>query len=1130
MENVYRIGFDSRSAEVRARAFRKELQLTQNASQSLDRETQVLGLSIRQLGGIVSGAAIIQGFRAITQEAAELQAINRRIARSTDDVAGTNEFLVKTANDLSVSYKGVKDSYSRLLPLQKGGLITLEQTRAVTTGLADASAALGVTQVDAALSLRGLVQAMGSGERVKAEEFNQVFEAIPAVLLEVEQAAGLAAGGFRRLVVAGEVGATEFVERYVAGLAAFSGAAVDARDDINQSFTRIGSQYSLLAEQLTEPLNAALIPFANALEGTLANLATNSDEYVDALVAVATATTLVFGVKASSEVVKFANTKIAAVDKQILAERLLAKAQVDAAALNKTFDAQRQVSLAKEGVAESEAAAAATKADLIRRRSLVTQRELTVAKAQGIVVTLESTVAESANASAIAKTTAVQSARAVAEREQSALSATTNAVRLKQVTALQAAEAAQAKAALQQTAAIESQAVAQAQLDVSKQKARAQSGLLTSAQIAETKAVQAHSAAVAGQVTAQSALNTQKVAFAAATVASDVAQAKSAATITATTAAIRLQAIAAAAGTRAVAGLSAAMTFVGGPVGVAILAAYGVYKFVESIEDQNEVTSETIVNLDKIAKGYDATGEAAQEAAKKAIDAAKAELEQNKAKLLSLQSVDASQFTGRDRAGAERRRQAGIDDVESDVKALEESIARAEAGFVSAIESASANAAKAASQAADSALTASAEDIIGRVLDDGKIALLRQKIEDLPKLEAAGLIDEDQSARAEVAINKQIQKLGAFGESARLAEERQDALSDATDDYNSIAGSFDPSIALQNEYLANVTKLEEAQRLGAITAAQYAIQLDNLGQKFDTDSIELRISKERELRDLLAPNQDFSDLDNYQDSLRLLNSQLDKTPEKALAIQSAIATLNNDFLTQFDQVDPITAIEEKYDAQIESLRVFGERYAEQKAASDSKIIDLELDKWDAIEEAQDSAAKNQGETQQKQGAQLESFLTSQLSQAAQYSKTAFEADKAWRASQAAIAGYEMIQNAAAWGAKYGGPAGAFVAGAAVTGLVAKNIQGILNTRFGSASSSVSSTSGASGDVSTDSTTSVSDDTTAAAATNITVNVITDELIDRDKLKATVNSGLAESSATRDIIITDGNIVVNGERA
>lgn len=193
----------------------------------------------------------------------------RSLTSSAEDYANTQEFLKAKADELNIGVETLSDGYARLLVLQKSGVLNREQVNQLSEGLVNAGAALGASGVDIQRVLFGLSQGLSAGT-LRAEELNQVTEPLPGLLQELDKAAGLTTGGFRRMVNAGEVTSEFLAETLVKALASYEGAAKKLDGTISGSLANLNNSWVELARTIGE--TGAVDALADLTAGFAANI------------------------------------------------------------------------------------------------------------------------------------------------------------------------------------------------------------------------------------------------------------------------------------------------------------------------------------------------------------------------------------------------------------------------------------------------------------------------------------------------------------------------------------------------------------------------------------------------------------------------------------------------------------------------------------------------------------------------------------------------------------------------------------------------------------------------------------------------------------------------------------------
>jgi tape measure domain-containing protein len=195
-----------------------------------------------------------------------MQKTKIRLETLTGSAKEANEtygYLFKTAQKMSIPFDDLSRSYSKLLPLINNGVLTTKQGRDILEGLADTAAATGATTEQLNQSMYGLAQALTS-PKVQAQELNQIIEPLPGLLQNLDAAAALPAGGFRKLVNEGKITSQILAETLPAALARYKGSAEAQRDLVSASATRLSNEWTKLKATLSIPLNFV---YANFLQG-----------------------------------------------------------------------------------------------------------------------------------------------------------------------------------------------------------------------------------------------------------------------------------------------------------------------------------------------------------------------------------------------------------------------------------------------------------------------------------------------------------------------------------------------------------------------------------------------------------------------------------------------------------------------------------------------------------------------------------------------------------------------------------------------------------------------------------------------------------------------------------------------
>lgn len=214
--------------------------------------------SFRSMASALAAAAGAGSFVQTLQSVQDTDTRLRALNSTSQDYARTTGFLNELAAEHHKSVLDLADSYSRLLPLEQSGLVTRRQAQQILRGLSDAQSATGASAAQLGQVMFGLAQGLSAGT-LRAEELNQVTEPLPGLLQKLDQAAGLTAGGFRRLVNDGQVTSQMFAQTLVQALASYAGAAARTAGNVSAKFGDISNAWANLVKSVdASPLVSAL--------------------------------------------------------------------------------------------------------------------------------------------------------------------------------------------------------------------------------------------------------------------------------------------------------------------------------------------------------------------------------------------------------------------------------------------------------------------------------------------------------------------------------------------------------------------------------------------------------------------------------------------------------------------------------------------------------------------------------------------------------------------------------------------------------------------------------------------------------------------------------------------------------
>lgn len=262
----------------------RQFKRLQNAGNQADLVMQGISKTITRR--LIPAFSAATAARSIIENITLFEKIDTRIKRLTASVAeyeDAQKFISEKSNELSINIATFADNYARLLTLQRSGVISDFQVKALAEGFANVGAALGATSTQIDQAMYGLSQTLTSSV-VNMEDFKQVVEPLPGLMQELDKAAGVGAGGFRRLVADGKITSEFFATTLISALSSYQGAAAAMADTVGGSWTRLKNQWVELSRTLQKPVANTLVPILNSLSEAL-NLITKLEEKSNGIVA-----------------------------------------------------------------------------------------------------------------------------------------------------------------------------------------------------------------------------------------------------------------------------------------------------------------------------------------------------------------------------------------------------------------------------------------------------------------------------------------------------------------------------------------------------------------------------------------------------------------------------------------------------------------------------------------------------------------------------------------------------------------------------------------------------------------------------------------------------------------------------
>ncbi|MDF5632222.1 tape measure protein, partial [Vibrio parahaemolyticus] len=248
-------------------------------SRESDKLTGEMGSLKNQVLGLAGGFSALFAAQQAKDSLAQYQDIRTQITAlvgGQQEWIETEQYLNQVADEHNKTLDTLSGTYARLLALENGGLISHEQTIALFEGMSNAASANGATNENLASVMYGLQQAMASGT-VRAEEFNQVTEPMPDLLIKIAQAANTTVGGLREMVNSSKMSSKLFGELLVQALEQYDGAAARTADNVSAKSAEMARAYQQAVVAFEQPISDSFTVFAESSAGALTLLAENAD-------------------------------------------------------------------------------------------------------------------------------------------------------------------------------------------------------------------------------------------------------------------------------------------------------------------------------------------------------------------------------------------------------------------------------------------------------------------------------------------------------------------------------------------------------------------------------------------------------------------------------------------------------------------------------------------------------------------------------------------------------------------------------------------------------------------------------------------------------------------------------------
>lgn len=187
------------------------------------------------LGGGLALNEIKQATLGMERMSIAMRASAGSIAGAADDIA----FLEQQTKRLSLGFMATSGAYQKFRAAASSSNLTLGEQREIFMGVAEAAAALRLSDSDTEGALRAIEQMVSKG-KVSAEELRQQLgERLPGAVLLASQAMGMSERDFNKLLESGKIMAEDMLPKLAVALRSKYGkAALEAGKTASAAFTR----------------------------------------------------------------------------------------------------------------------------------------------------------------------------------------------------------------------------------------------------------------------------------------------------------------------------------------------------------------------------------------------------------------------------------------------------------------------------------------------------------------------------------------------------------------------------------------------------------------------------------------------------------------------------------------------------------------------------------------------------------------------------------------------------------------------------------------------------------------------------------------------------------------------------
>lgn len=246
--------------------------------------------------GVAATAAAIGGLYAFTtamagavEAAKQTERLNLAFLAITGKgqlAAKELQFVREEAARLGISFTEAAEAYKGIFAASKGTELEGKATQKIFTGIASASAALGLSAADTSASLLAVSQMISKG-KISAEELRgQLGERLPPAFNTMAKAAGVSTAALDKMLEQGQVG-IDLLPRFAQLLTDKYGKAASAADGFIKAQQNLGNEYFALQTAAGELVTKntfvieSLKILTTTMHGWSASLTANRGQMVD---------------------------------------------------------------------------------------------------------------------------------------------------------------------------------------------------------------------------------------------------------------------------------------------------------------------------------------------------------------------------------------------------------------------------------------------------------------------------------------------------------------------------------------------------------------------------------------------------------------------------------------------------------------------------------------------------------------------------------------------------------------------------------------------------------------------------------------------------------------------------------